>query len=136
MPDTDERLRRMELRRQLKADRAPDPPPEPRRGPAYLVAHACFGCRKSWKVRPSDAVSCPQCGSPLSEMGRSFRAPRHSDAEQWEKLRALWSAGFRFWSYRSHPDAEPLPERLSEVEDFIRRNPDHPMRVGQRHPSS
>ena len=97
--------------------------------PDYLIAHACFDCRKSWKVRKDTTGVCPQCGGALHEMGRSFKAPKKSDAEQWEKVRALWSAGFRFWSYRSHPDAEPLPERLREVDDFIRRNPDHPLRV-------
>ena len=62
-------------------------------------------------------------------MGRSFRVPKSSDVEQWEKLRALWLAGFRFWSYRNYPQAEPLPERLRDVEAFVRRNPDHPFRV-------
>jgi len=61
-------------------------------------------------------------------MGRSFRVPPRANIEQWEKVRLLWQAGFRFWSYRSHPEAEPLPDRLRDVEDFIRRNPNHPMR--------
>jgi hypothetical protein len=62
-------------------------------------------------------------------MGRSFKTPKTSDDEQWKKVCALWLSGFRFWSYRSYPDAEPLPERLRDVSDFIRRNPDHPFRV-------
>jgi hypothetical protein len=62
-------------------------------------------------------------------MGRSFRVPKQTDAEQWKKVEVLWNAGFRFQSYRSYPDAERLPDRLSEVEDFIRRNPIHPFRV-------
>jgi len=61
-------------------------------------------------------------------MGRLFKTPKMSDIEQWEKARVLWLAGFRFWSYRSHPNAERFSERLQEVEDFIRRNPEHPMR--------
>jgi len=64
-------------------------------------------------------------------MGRSFKAPKRSDDEQWQKVQALWSAGFRFWSYRSRPDAEALPERLRDVDDFIRRNPKHPMRIAR-----
>ena len=95
----------------------------------YLIAHACFDCCKSWKVRADRDARCPDCGSALHEMGRSFKAPKKTDAEQWAKVKALWSAGFRFGSYRSHPEAEPLPERLREVEDFIRRNPEHPMRI-------
>jgi hypothetical protein len=101
------------------------------RGPDYLIAHACFECRKSLKVRMEGASVCPECGGPLHAMGRSFKAPKRTDAEQWKKVEALWSAGFRFWSYRSHPDAEPLPERLRDLEDFIRRNPEHPMRVAR-----
>ena len=97
----------------------------------YLVAHACFDCRKSWKVRRETGMVCPQCGATLHEMGRSFKAQKKSDTEQWEKVRVLWSAGFRFWSYRSHPEAEPLPERLRDVEAFIRRNADHPMRISR-----
>ncbi|MBK3662943.1 hypothetical protein JJE66_17170 [Bradyrhizobium diazoefficiens] len=46
-----------------------------------------------------------------------------------QKVQALWSAGFRFWSYRSYPDAEPLPDRMQDVDDFMRRNPKHPMRI-------
>jgi hypothetical protein len=64
-------------------------------------------------------------------MGRSFKAPKKRDAEQWAKVERLWNAGFRFFSYRSYPDAEPLPERLRDVDPFIRRNPAHPFRVGR-----
>lgn len=62
-------------------------------------------------------------------MGRSFKAPRKSDLSQWKKVEILWKSGFRFQSYRSFPEAEKLPERLSEVEEFIARNPNHPFRV-------
>jgi len=125
-----EKARRMDLRRSTGA-RADPRPPKAVRGPDYLIAHACFGCRKSWKVRADAGAACPQCGSCLHEMGRSFKAPKRSDAEQWQKVQALWSAGFRFWSYRSHPDAEPLPERLRDVDEFIRRNAEHPMRIAR-----
>jgi hypothetical protein len=56
---------------------------------------------------------------------------RKTATKQWEKVRALWNRGFRFFSYRLHPDAERLPEKLSEVQDFVRRNPNHPFRVVQ-----
>ena len=97
----------------------------------YLAAHACFQGRKSWKVRLDRDAKCPDCGAVLHEMGRSFKAPKKSHKGQWEKVEALWNAGYRFWSYREFEDAEPLPERLSEVDDFIRRNPDHPMRTAR-----
>ncbi|TWB63696.1 hypothetical protein FBZ92_103187 [Nitrospirillum viridazoti] len=62
-------------------------------------------------------------------MGRSFKAPRRADIAQWRKVEALWRQGYRFWSCRSHPGAEPLPAMLKEVPSFVRRNPDHPMRL-------
>jgi hypothetical protein len=52
-----------------------------------------------------------------------------SDSAQWKKVEALWAAGFKFGSYRSHPDAEPFPASLDEVVDYVRRNPNHPARV-------
>jgi hypothetical protein len=51
------------------------------------------------------------------------------DIEQWKKVEKLWRAGCRFFSYSSFPGAEPLPERLREVADFVARNPDYPFRV-------
>lgn len=100
--------------------------------PQYLIAHACFECRKSFKIAPrreTDAAAvCPSCGGEIYEMGRSFKAPAANDTEQWAKVRALYNAGFRFFSYRS-VSGPPLPARLSEVQAFIRDNPTHPLRV-------
>ncbi|MET0308776.1 MAG: hypothetical protein ABW023_08725 [Sphingomonas sp.] len=121
---------RMELRRAIDNREVSGPPVRPyNRGPAYLIAHACFDCRKSWKRPDADDHVCPECRKPLARMGRSFRAPRKASDDQWEKVRILWKAGFRFWSYRSCRDAESLPDELRDVEDFIRRNPHHPMRA-------
>lgn len=122
---------RMELRRDIGNRQAPKPHVPPRhRGPEYLIAHACFDCCKSWKIerREGGDPICPQCGHPLHEMGRAFKAPRRLDAEQWKKVETLWNAGFRFWS-TWNTEVEPLPERLREVADFVRRNPDHPARL-------
>ena len=116
----------------LRQDAGNRPAPAPKVAavaPAYLVAHACFACRKSFKVAPrSTAAVCPDCGGPLHEMGRSFKAPAARNAEQWAKVQALYKAGFRFFSYRGI-DCPPLPARLSQVEAFVRDNPDHPLRV-------
>jgi hypothetical protein len=62
-------------------------------------------------------------------MGRSFKAPKKADEAQWKKVRRLWDAGFRFWSYRSFPEAERFPAVVQEVNAFIQRNPNHPMRI-------
>jgi hypothetical protein len=121
---------RMERRRAIGNREVWDPRVAPYlRGPEYLIAHACFDCRKSWKRSGDREHLCPECHRPLAMMGRSFRTPSIRKLDQWEKVRRLWQAGFRFWSYRSFPHAEPYPDELREVDDFIRRNRDHPMRV-------
>lgn len=102
------------------------------RGPDYLIAHACFDCRKSFKISPKLAAPiCPECGAAICFMGRSFKTPSKDDLSEWKKIEKLWNAGFRFWSYRSAPDAEPFPKKLSDVDGFIKRNPDHPFRTGE-----
>jgi hypothetical protein len=122
-----EKARRTAVRRAIGNRRDPQPTVLPR-GPEYLIAHACFDCRKSWKVRADTGAVCPQCAAPLREMGRAFKAPKKADVEQWQKVEALWRAGFRFWPYPSS-EVEPLPDRLREVDDFLMRNPDHPLRL-------
>lgn len=122
---------RMQLRRELgnRVIQAPVVLPL-NRGPAHLWPHACFICRKSWKLAEESTAKCPECGAPLRWMGRAFKVPRKADNEQWQKVQALWSAGFRFFHSPSRKGlAEPFPERLRDVESFARRNPEHPFRV-------
>ena len=80
----------------------------------YLIVHAYFDCRKSYKVapRPDHVAICPGCGGTLHEMGRSFKAPPAKDKEQWAKVESLFAAGFRFFSYRSKrsPGKRSAPE--------------------------
>ena len=101
----------------------------------YKEPFACFACRKSFKQqsrwelpeseRPAPGaerlVLCPQCRHPMADMGLDFKAPPKDDIDQWEKVRALYSAGFTFHScgccgpgYR--------PTELKEVEEFIESN--------------
>jgi hypothetical protein len=61
-------------------------------------------------------------------MGRSFKAPPAKDLDQWAKVQALFAAGFRFFSYRG-TSAPSLPAKLTDVEAFIRDNPEHPLLV-------
>lgn len=64
-------------------------------------------------------------------MGRAFKAPKKSDNEQWAKVRALWVAGFRVVNHTRWREAESFPERLREVDEFVRRNPQHLFRVAE-----
>jgi hypothetical protein len=120
----------MEMRREIgnRETRGPNVPPY-HRDPRYLIAHACFDCCKSWKRSEDRQHHCPECNEPLAMIGRSFRALANRKLDPWEKVRRLWQAGFRFWSYRSYPDAERYPDDVREVDSFIRRNHTHPMRV-------
>jgi len=98
----------------------------------YLTAHACFVCRKSFKMAPrteGNVAACPNCGNRLYEMGRSFKAQKRRDEDQWRKVQALYASGFRFFSYRRFPGCAPLPETYAEVKDFVKSNPNHPFRV-------
>ncbi|WP_162932517.1 hypothetical protein [Solimonas sp. K1W22B-7] len=126
-----EKWRRMALRRALGTRK-----PSPSKGvvalaESYLVAHACFACRKSFKIHPRQdaAARCPQCSKEIHWMGRSFKAPAMGNTEQWRKVQALYAYGFRFFSCRSHPAAPPLPERFRDVRHFVAANPAHPFRV-------
>jgi hypothetical protein len=105
----------------------------------YRIQHACFECRKSFKIdyqsaeqsrrawlsqrlsgrKPSQAFIepnhvCPQCSEPLHMMGRAFRAPKHDDLDAWTTVELLHSAGFRF-----HSSTGYLPTTSREAREFI-----------------
>jgi hypothetical protein len=130
MPDKTEKSRRMMIRcdignREIKAK----PTSSTSHRPSYLVAHACFNCRKSFKRHPTHEHVCPECGGPAYWMGRAFKAPKQKDHEQWRKVQILYALGFRFHRYGGN--YEPLPEYLHEVASFVERNPDHKLRVAE-----
>ena len=130
MSNNDEKYRRMAIRRDIgnrKTDSAPEN--KDRSHPEYLVAHACFSCRKSFKMPPEFEHTCPKCGGVVHWMGRAFRTPKKKDEEQWLKVQKLYESGFRFNRYRG--DYEALPERLKDVADFVKRNPVHPLRISE-----
>lgn len=90
-------------------------------GPKYLTQCACFACRKAFKKDLADPryhPKCPECGTPMHDMGRYFRAPRHGDTRQWRKVELLFRAGVYF---RDH-DFGPLPKTVSEATRFIAAN--------------
>lgn len=130
----EEKLRRMELRKEngTRVITRPESPPE-FRGPEYLIAHACFSCRKSFKQPVEDSEIervCPECGTQIYEMGRSFKPPKSSDLKQWKKVRLLYAEGFRFFGCGSR-SGEKLPEKLIDLEKFLNDNPTHPLKVAK-----
>lgn len=60
-------------------------------------------------------------------LSRHFKPPKRSDKAQWEKVRRLIDAGFRFehlyqpGDAAGHQERIPYPEELREVEAFIER---------------
>ena len=129
MTEPPDKARQMKLRRQGGTHEWPAEafwprPGVPGRGGAYLVAHACFACRRSVKVHVGywqrREARCPECAGALHWLGRTFRAPKRSDIKQWKKVEALWQAGFRFNTYGGK--AEPLPETFKEAGAFIVRH--------------
>jgi hypothetical protein len=107
-----EKQRRMELRRATGTRAIPKPAVRSTsKAGEPLSAHACFDCRTSTKrvSQGTRVVRCPSCGGRSYEMGRSFRAPKKTDREKWSKVRMLFAHGFRFFSYRSCPEAPRLP---------------------------
>lgn len=121
---------RMELRKAIGNRVVVEPELPPRhRGPELLFAHACFACRKSWKLSEASSSKCPQCCGDVFWMGRAFKAPKKTNDEQWKKVEMLRKAGFAFISHTGWREVEPYPKRLQEVREFIQNNPNHPFRV-------
>jgi hypothetical protein len=71
----------------------------------------------------------------MAHMGRSFKAPKTSELRQWEKVRRLWSAGYRFHTAAAYQPIPPYPIALSDVEEWIEKNPRHPFRLRERWPT-
>jgi len=124
----EEKQRRMAARK-ATGNRKPSAtkPRLPAQVARYLVAHACFECRKCFKLDPDGEHRCPTCRRKLLLMGRSFRSPARDNREQWQKVQMLYAYGFRFVGYRR--GGERLPQRLRDVGEFVKRNPKHPLRV-------
>jgi hypothetical protein len=130
----DEKYRRMELRKS-NGTRAVKPIefPPTHKGPEYLIAHACFPCRKSFKMEPlkqQNKHKCPDCAGTVYEMGRSFTVPKKTDVKQWKKVHGLYVAGFRFFGSGFH-NAEKLPDKLVDLAEFLKRNPEHHLKIAE-----
>jgi DNA-directed RNA polymerase subunit RPC12/RpoP len=129
MTNAADKARRMEIRKRIR-NRIIAPVQRPRRSVVapYLIAHACFECRKSFKLSADKPHACPDCGGELHAMGRSFRVPRRDAVEQWRKVQTLFALGFRFIGHGSS-ESERLPRYLRDVAAFVARNPKHRLRV-------
>jgi DNA-directed RNA polymerase subunit RPC12/RpoP len=129
MRSNEEKQRRMEIRRDIGNRKIGVSQSLPYSSYLYLSAHACFSCQKSFKLSYEKEHICPDCDNKIYLMGRSFKAPKRGDREQWEKVQKLYALGFRFHCYGG--DYQPLPERLREVDRFVEQHPDHELRIAE-----
>lgn len=88
----------------------------------YKQKWACFKCRKSYKSHHGefgrDSAKCPNCQSPMGNMGLDFRAPRQADKEQWRKVELLFENGINYCSCGcGGPGFRPT--RLRDVPSFL-----------------
>ena len=86
----------------------------------YKMHLACFACRKIWRQEcvARSAALCPDCGKPLVDMGKDFKAPRRNATAQWAKAEALVKNGIRFSSCGCGGSGR-MPQRRNEVEAFL-----------------
>lgn len=86
---------------------------------------ACFACRKAFKQRGSEEIGveaarpfpCPECGAPMTLVGRDFRAPPQRAVKQWHVLEMLRTFGVIFEPGEKQPTRQP--ETLHEAEAFL-----------------
>lgn len=105
--------------------------PQELRRSAFLVSFACFACRKCFKKPfvPDQQYKCPQCAREMAHMGRSFKAPRRTETRQWEKVQRLWAAGYRFHTNTRRQRVPAFPNKLRDLDKWIKQNPNHPFRL-------
>jgi len=66
-------------------------------GHPYRTHWACVADRRTFKAT-WPAPICPDCRTPMIDMGRDFHAPRRHDLAQWRKLAILVEQGLLFHS--------------------------------------
>jgi DNA-directed RNA polymerase subunit RPC12/RpoP len=129
MTSNAEKQRRMEIRRDIGNRKVTGFQSLAHASYLSLGAHACFDCQKSFKLSCQHEHVCPNCGNKIFLMGRSFKAPKRGDHEQWQKVKKLYALGFRFHRYGG--DYPALPKRLREVKPFVEQYPDHQLRIAE-----
>lgn len=58
----------------------------------------CFNCRMAFNRQHQ---KCPNCRDELHNIGHYFKAPKSSKLKEWEAIKLLYEAGFRYISTRS-----------------------------------
>ena len=105
----------------------------------YRDHFACFDCRKSfkyWQWKACDKqtfqkkqrlqhvprrILCPECSTPMIDMGLDFKAPRKTEVQAWEVLRLLAQQGFTFHGCGCFVGFRP-PKTLGQVPQWLARH--------------
>ncbi len=105
----------------------------------YRDHFACFDCRKAfkqWQWEATDEqtfrehqrlkhvprkIVCPDCSSPMADMGLDFKSPPKDDVEAWEIIRALHDHGFTFHNCGCGVGFKP-PRTLRQVPQWLERH--------------
>lgn len=99
----------------------------------YLQHWACFQCRKTFKgelsKRPLERL-CPQCRTPMTNMGTDFKAPAQKNVKQWQKVRLLFQAGVKFFPQEGTQLPGERPDTLADVPVFLKKV--YPPSAGER----
>ena len=94
----------------------------------YKEHFACFRCRKVYKQPPEAdlpvhqrpapgeqrVVPCPQCRTPMANVGPDFEAPGQSDVRRWRMVELLYRHGIRL---AGGPGLRPAD--LKDLEAFL-----------------
>jgi hypothetical protein len=87
----------------------------------------CLDCHLSFKKPHYEKTNlCPNCGNPMIELSRKFKAPKKDDIDQWDKIKILIDHGFRF--YTIYEKIEPngyqsvdYPSTKKEAVEFVKK---------------
>ena len=87
---------------------------------ATLLLTGCIDFKKDLEDLQYNP-KCPDCNTPLHNMGRYFRAPRRRNADQWRKVEMLYRAGIRFAGTQSTRRG-CFPKSIAAAKEFIQHN--------------
>jgi predicted RNA-binding Zn-ribbon protein involved in translation (DUF1610 family) len=88
---------------------------------SYLFPHVCFECRNAFKKTDSEAMrTCPDCGTPMIQLSRKFKAPKKNDVPSWAVVEYVVQAGFRYQSIQTEDGRfVKYPSTLKEAAAFV-----------------
>jgi hypothetical protein len=81
---------------------------------------ACFDCCKSFHKLPAETKhKCPDCQTPMSDMGVYFEPPRRAAKKLWAIMRLLANHGYRFQTEggKVYIDSHLIRDKRPNIQD-------------------